>query len=70
MHNHEMHYVSGSNGAPAVSSLECLSGIVDRLSLVDARCLAGNKADLSPYSSDCRPRTPETPHARPICHML
>ncbi|KAJ8381433.1 hypothetical protein SKAU_G00022110 [Synaphobranchus kaupii] len=70
MNNYEMHKAGGDEGAPTASSLECLSGIVDRLSSVDTSCQAGNAAALSSCGSNCQPGTPETPTARPVYHML
>ncbi|KAG7454667.1 hypothetical protein MATL_G00262170 [Megalops atlanticus] len=72
MYNQEMHNVSSVGRAPAVSSLECLSSIVNRLSSVDTIDLVGPRdmVTLSPSSSDSQPSTPETPCSRPVYHVL
>ncbi|KAK1169209.1 myogenic factor 5 [Acipenser oxyrinchus oxyrinchus] len=61
-----------SERGPAVSSLECLSSIVDRLSSSNQCGLAvrDSSSTLSPTSTDSLPSTPGTPPTKPVYHVL
>ncbi|XP_066580489.1 myogenic factor 5 [Amia ocellicauda] len=71
MYNHDVQNVYSSERNPAVSSLECLSSIVERLSAADPSVLVGRDSSaLSPSSTDSQPSTPGTPAAHPVYHVL
>ncbi|XP_061106641.1 myogenic factor 5 [Conger conger] len=70
MNSYEMHTAGSEEEAPSVSSLQCLSGIVDRLSSAEQACQTGDAVALSSCVSHCQPRTPEPLNARPVYHML
>ncbi|XP_075455071.1 myogenic factor 5 [Ascaphus truei] len=61
-----------TNKITALSSLDCLSSIVDRISSSDQSVLQlQDSISLSPTTStDSLPRTPNTPDSRPIYHVL
>ncbi|MBN3316793.1 MYF5 factor, partial [Atractosteus spatula] len=71
MFTQEIQNVTYSERAPVVSSLECLSSIVERLSSADPCGLVTRDVSvLSPSSPDSQPHTPGTPSTRPIYHVL
>ncbi|RXM99072.1 Phosphatidylinositol phosphatase PTPRQ [Acipenser ruthenus] len=71
-YSHELQNVFPSERGPAVSSLECLSSIVDRLSSSNQCGLAvrDSSSALSPTSTDSLPSTPGTPPTKPVYHVL
>ncbi|KAL4660217.1 myogenic factor 5-like [Arapaima gigas] len=72
MYNHELQNVNSKERGPGLSSLECLSSIVDRLSSVEAsgQVVPGDVAGLSPSSTHSLPRSPEALCTSPIYHVL
>ncbi|KAG7456135.1 hypothetical protein MATL_G00248620 [Megalops atlanticus] len=58
MYNHDIYNASSRDRALAVSSLDSLSSIVDRLSSEEASCL--NMATFSPCSTNSQPETSGT----------
>lgn len=63
---------SAVDRTPGVSSLQCLSSIVDRLSSVDTGVAMGmrNMVALSPTGSDSQCSSPDSPSNRPVYHVL
>uniref|UniRef100_A0A8C9WRG3 Myogenic factor n=1 Tax=Scleropages formosus TaxID=113540 RepID=A0A8C9WRG3_SCLFO len=72
MYNHELQNASSKERSPGLSSLECLSSIVDRLSSAEASGPAapGEVTGLSPSSTHSLPRSPEALCTSPIYHVL
>ncbi|XP_015274378.1 PREDICTED: myogenic factor 5 [Gekko japonicus] len=68
----DLHNVYSSDASTALSSLDCLSSIVDRISSSAQPGLPlQDMASLSPGASpESQPGTPETPHPRLIYHVL
>ncbi|XP_060119646.1 myogenic factor 5-like [Heteronotia binoei] len=68
----DLHNVYSSDTSMALSSLDCLSSIVDRISSSAQPALPlQDTASLSPGASpESQPGTPETPHPRLIYHVL
>ncbi|XP_053112682.1 myogenic factor 5 [Hemicordylus capensis] len=68
----DLQSVYSSDASTALSSLDCLSSIVDRISSSDQPGLPlQGTASLSPSASpESQPSTPETPHSRLIYHVL
>ncbi|XP_073802758.1 myogenic factor 5 isoform X1 [Danio rerio] len=68
-YNFDAQNASTMERTPAVSSLQCLSSIVDRLSSVDPAGMR-NMVVLSPTGSDSQCSSPDSPNNRPVYHVL
>ncbi|KAM6436167.1 myogenic factor 5 [Liasis olivaceus] len=68
----DLQNVYPSEASTALSSLDCLSSIVDRISSSDQVGLSPqDAASLSPTASpESRPASPEAPHSKLIYHVL
>ncbi|XP_054844936.1 myogenic factor 5 [Eublepharis macularius] len=68
----DLHNVYSSEATTALSSLDCLSSIVDRISSsAEPELPLQDTTSLSPSASpESQPGTPETPHPRLIYHVL
>ncbi|XP_028810531.1 myogenic factor 5 [Denticeps clupeoides] len=71
-YGYEAQNVASMERSPAVSSLQCLSSIVDRLSSAGGAATMGMRdaLTLSPSLTDSLPPTPESPNTRPVYHVL
>ncbi|XP_077195028.1 myogenic factor 5 [Paroedura picta] len=68
----DLHHVYSAEASTALSSLDCLSSIVDRISSsAQPELPLQDLASLSPGASpESQPGTPEPPHPRLIYHVL
>ncbi|XP_030623097.1 myogenic factor 5 [Chanos chanos] len=71
-YSYEAQNVGPVERTAGVSSLQCLSSIVDRLSSVDTGASVGMRemVTLSPCNSDSQCSTPDSPTTIPIYHVL
>ncbi|XP_005996064.1 myogenic factor 5 [Latimeria chalumnae] len=67
----DLHNVFPGERYPTVSSLDCLSNIVDRISSPDHPGLLNRDSSIfSPISTDSQPNTPGTPETGLVYHVL